>query len=334
MRVLVTGASGFIGRALCKRLAVAGISVRAVSRKRPSGNDVLQSGAEWFDCPGFARNSNWSDALDGVTHVVHLAAVAHRIGKHAIGESEMREVNVIGSTRLAEEASRAGVGHFVFVSSIGAVCSESSEPVSEFTKPRPDTAYGRSKLDAEVAIRRTLEGTKTGWTILRPPLVYGPGNPGNMARLQRAVRSGVPLPIRGIRNKRSFIFIENFVDAIMLVLAKPEAGARTFHIADGEIVSTPELVCAIASATGGSARLFACPEVLLRLVARVADWFMALRGDSSRVASYSLQRLSNSLVVDASAIRRELGWVQGVSMEAGLGRTLCGTGSRKPKAQS
>jgi nucleoside-diphosphate-sugar epimerase len=268
--------------------------------------------------------TDWSAALEGVTHVVHLAAIAHVIGGNEDKIREMWEVNAEGPVRLAECAERAGVDRFVFLSSIGAVCSAADAPVAEAAVPAPDTPYGRSKLNAENGVARILEGSSTTWAIIRPALVHGPGNPGNMARLQRAIRLGLPLPFGLMGNKRSFVFVDNLIDAILLAMTREAAASRVFHVADPEVLSTRGLVELIARASGRPARLLRFPLRALRKFARTLDWTRALVGDRRRLASYSLERLCNSLVVDASAINRELGWTSRTTLEDALRRTLAG----------
>lgn len=298
MKILVTGAGGFVGRQLVPVLAAAGWTVVAASRTRPEnavGNGVRS--------PELGPGADWRAALDGADAVVHLAGRAH-VGEVASPETEAlyRRINAEGTRALARQAAAAGVSRFVFVSSCHAVAAESADLLTETTVPRPVSAYGRSKLAAEAAVREELGGA---FTILRPPLVYGPGNLANFARLLRWVRRGVPLPIAAVRNRRSFIGVQNLADAIRACLASPAAAGRTYFPSDGEDVSSAELVRRLAAAGGRTARLFAVPAPLWNLA-------LALPG------SGPLRKLTASLFVDAAPLRAELRWTPPLTLDAGL----------------
>jgi nucleoside-diphosphate-sugar epimerase len=254
--------------------------------------------------------------------VVHLGALAHRTDpRRQPDEREFMEVNAAGTGRLAEAAVRSGnVRRFVFVSSIGAVAETSDDVVDEATPPRPVSPYGRSKLAGERALRSALGGSSTEWCVLRPVLAYGPGNPGNMARLLKLVRTGVPLPLGGIRNRRSFVFVGSLVDAIERAAA-PGAAGGVFNVADDEAVSTPELIRLVAAAAGRKARLWTAPRWSLGLAAGCGDAASAL-GIRTGVDSYSLRRLEESLEVSNRALRAATGWRPGATLADGLRLTL------------
>jgi UDP-glucose 4-epimerase len=221
----------------------------------------------------------------------------------------LRRVNVLGTERLAREAAAAGVRHFVFASSIG-VCGDETRarPFTEESKPAPRSLYARSKLEAEQALAGVAADTGLSITILRPTLIYGPGNGGNMLRLLRALERAWPLPLAGIRNRRNLAYVENVVSAIAALLAHPEIGG-TFVICDAEAVSTPELLTMLAHAIGAPARFFPLPSSLLLAVGRLVG-----RGDVIR-------RLVASLEADCSKARRALGWQPAISATEGLART-------------
>ncbi|HEY4301537.1 MAG TPA: NAD-dependent epimerase/dehydratase family protein [Candidatus Didemnitutus sp.] len=305
--VLVTGGTGFVGRNLIPALAAAGFAVRATHRNPlPSSAPA----AEWLLIPDRPEVRDWKLPLAGATHVVHLAALAHRMGRGGeVAESEYNVANHVATARLAEAVAAAGgIQRFIFVSSIGAVCPMSDQPVDENTPCRPVTAYGRSKLAAEQAVKRVLASSTSDWCILRPPLVYGPGNPGNLNRLLGLIRRRWPLPFGSIRNRRSLIYVGNLVDAVRVVLECPAASRCTFGLSDGILMSTPDLVRALAAAEGLSPRIFPFPVWALRFTAYAARTASALRGGDGARAADSLEKLCTSLAVDDSLFRRTCGW--------------------------
>jgi nucleoside-diphosphate-sugar epimerase len=293
--VLVTGANGFIGAALCSRMASAGWSVRAAVF--PSGAPV-PAGASAVPVGGVDGKTDWTAALAGVEVVVHLAARVHVMKETAVDPLEaFRSVNVEGTRRLAQSAAAAGVKRLVFLSTIGVHGASSETPLTEESPLRPHNDYSRSKLEGEAALAEASRGTGLETVIVRAPLVYGPGNKGNMDRLLSALRRGWPLPLASVRNRRSFICVDNLVDALLACAAHPGAGGKVFLVSDGTDLSTPELVRELCAGLGRPARLFPCPPALLRLA-----W----------------AGLTDSLAVDAGRIRRELGWSPGVPAADGL----------------
>lgn len=302
MKVLVTGASGFVASHLLPELRKAGISVRAASRKK-----ISSAGVEWFDCPELNASADWSEALDGISAVVHLAGRAHvpsETSGSAVEETYQR-INAGGTDALARQAAGAGVKQFLFMSSCHAVASESATALSEVTVPRPATAYGRSKLAAEAAVRLAFENTDGRFTIIRPPLVYGPGNLANFARLIDWVRSGVPLPLGGIHNRRSFLGVGNLVGFVMTCLDRPAADNRIFMPSDDEDVSTPELIRQLAGCLGRKAMLVSLPEGVLACCAKLPGLGM-------------LKKLTASLYIDQEHVRDGLGWRPPLSLRDGL----------------
>lgn len=319
--ILVTGANGFVGRHLAAAVTARGGRVRGAVRRTPTGGETGVS--EWAEVGDIGPATDWTDALRGVDTVIHLAALAHRTDpRRQPAEKEYMAVNAAGTRRLAEAVARnGGIRRFIFVSSIGAVTESSVDDVDELAIPRPVSPYGRSKWEAEEAVRETLGGTVTAWCILRPVLVYGPGNPGNMGRLFRLVRTGLPLPLGGIRNRRSFVYVGNLVDAIEAVTAAPSVLNRVFHVADEEIVSTPELIRLVAASGGSKARLWPAPKWSLAAAARCGDAAARL-GLSTGLDSYSLRRLEDSLAVSSRSLREATGWRPRASLAEGLRATL------------
>jgi nucleoside-diphosphate-sugar epimerase len=296
MRVLVTGANGFIGRALVADLARDHrVEVRASSR-----STMLSEGrVSWFKCSGFGRDFDWRSSLHDVDAVVHLAGRAHVMRETSREpEREFMAVNRDATQRLAEQSVDAGVRRFVLISSIGVHGDKSlpARPLTEQAPLRPYDAYTRSKAAAEAVTLAVTKGTATHVTILRPAMVYGEGAPGNFSRLVALVRSGLPLPFGSIRNSRSFIARESLVHAIIRCLDHPAAAGRTFVLADGIDYSTPALIREIAAGINTHARLTPCPPHMLRFGLRVMG----------KVAL--AQRLLDSLQVDASLARDILGW--------------------------
>lgn len=322
--VFVTGATGFIGRALLPRLLGEFPSVRAAVRSECSlPCDAFQVGS-------IDGNTNWANGLRGIDAVVHLAGLAHVNRPTKSDLDLMRRTNVDGTANLAQQAAQAGVRQFVFVSSIGAVCEQSEQIIDLETPCNPTTAYGQSKLDAEKALINAAAESGMEWTIIRPPLVYGPGSPGNMARLLKLIRSGLPLPLASVRNQRSFIYVENLADLIAKCLGNPKAFGKVFLASDGEDLSTAELIEKIARAEGGNlsrrqaqakpecdgggaaprgGRRFPFPPRLLQAAGRLPGLG-------------ALRKLTSSLYVDSEPIRRDLGWHPPFTLEEGLRRTL------------
>jgi nucleoside-diphosphate-sugar epimerase len=297
LRALVTGAAGFVGRAVCRRLA----PVRAAVRTTPE--PTIEGAAETVAVGDVGPGTDWADALRGIEVVVHLAARAHR----AWPEDELRRVNVEGTRRLAEAARAAGVRRLVYLSSAGVLgaCSP-GRPFTEADPPRPHDAYTRSKAEAERALAATsgLEAV-----ILRAPLVYGPGAPANFRELREAVDRERLLPLGAVKNRRHLVYVENLADAVAAAAERPEATGRTYLVADDDAVSTPDLIRRLAEALGRRARVPSVPLPLLRAAAFIL-------GQSGRLA-----RLAASFEVDASLLRRELGWRPRVPMADALRAT-------------
>lgn len=308
-RVLVTGATGFVGRALTARLVAAGASVWGTLLGWESP-DSVSAGVEPVVIEPLDGDTPWSHALAGVEVVIHLAARVHIMAESA-GDplSEFRKVNTAGTRRLAREAAAAGVKRLVFVSSVKVNGEESSVPYSEASPENPTDPYGISKWEAEQALRQIEAETGLEVVVLRPTLVYGPGVRANFLSMLKAVHRGTPLPLGSIANRRSLVYLGNLVDAVVACARESRAAGRTFLVSDGEDVSTPELLRLAASALGAKPRVLPFPVPLMRLAAK-------LTGESARVS-----RLTGSLAVDSSRIRAELGWRPPYTLRAGLKST-------------
>ena len=243
--------------------------------------------------------ADWRRALEGAQAVVHLAALAHERAEAAEKAARydlLQAVNAFGTERLARTAGELGVSRFVFTSTIG-VCGDETfgTPFTEESRPEPRSMYARSKLEAEQRLQEVASATSLAVTVLRPTLVYGPGNAGNFLRLLRLVARAWPLPFASLRNRRNLTYVGNLASAIESALAREKAGAL-FLVCDSEALSTPELVAALAAGMRRPARQFPTPAWLLRALASAVG-----RPGMGR-------RLVGSLEVDNSKLRRELGW--------------------------
>jgi nucleoside-diphosphate-sugar epimerase len=303
MRVLVTGSTGFIGRALVRLLLQHGYRVRCATR-RPT---ALPEGAELAVVGDFTERPDWQPALDGVRAVVHLAGLAHR--GQGIGEAEAyAAINVGGTVSLAEAAGRAGIERLVLLSSIAVNGDSPQRPLREEDAPRPSGAYALSKWQAEQRLVAIASRHAMAWCIVRPPLVYGAGAPGNFQRLQRAIARGWPLPLGAAAAKRSFIALDNLSAVLLRALDAPEARNGLFLASDGEDVSTAEFVRALARHMGTNLRLIPVPPVLVKAAAAC----------TGRAADAG--KLFEPLQIDISRLREQLGWRPVVTLEEGLRR--------------
>lgn len=304
--MLVTGASGFVGRTLCAELVKRGHSVRAALRT-PENFDI--AGCETVKISGIDLHTDWNHALHGVTTVIHLAARVHVMHDDASDPlEEFRRVNVAGTEHLARFAAANGVKRFVYVSSIKVNGEETSgeKVFTEMDAPSPQDPYGVSKWEAEQALHRVSQETGLEVVIVRPPLVYGSGVKGNFAQMLKVLSKGIPLPLASINNLRSLVYVGNLADALILCAIHPAAAGQTYLVSDGEDVSTSELLRQLGAAYGRPARLFPCPSALLKLSG-------ILLGKSSQMA-----RILGSLRVESSKMRNELNWKPPYSLRDGL----------------
>lgn len=303
MRVLVTGASGFVGTALCRELIARGHTVRAAVRKKNALGAALSDLHEVL-IPDIAADFDTRALVDGVDTLVHLAAVAHR----ATSETEIRRINVDAARRLAEAAA-GSVRRFVLLSSIKVHGEDSGAGAfTEGDALQPEDFYGRSKLEAEQALIEVTARGGMELVTVRPPLVYGPGVKANFLRLLRWVASGLPLPFASVHNRRSLIYLGNLIDVLVRCTEHP-AVQGPLLVCDEEIVSTPQLASRIARALDCPARIFPVPLALLRLAGTIAG-----RGDEIR-------RLTGNLAIDSSRVRRVLDWRPHYTLDEGLADT-------------
>ena len=337
--VLITGATGFVGHFLCTQLLAEGYRVRGtiLAFELPSS---LFAGVDPAVIEPLGPYTPWQHALTGIDTIIHLAARVHIMNDSASDPlTEFRKVNVAGTIQLAREAVKAGVKRLVYISSIKVNGEESAQLYTTDSPACPSDPYGISKWEAEQALRKIEAETGLEVVIVRPTLVYGPGVKANFLNMMKIIsrgiplplasiknkrsrisnfgfwilnfglKGGIPLPFASIRNRRSLIYVGNLVDALAICATHPNAAGKTYLVSDGEDVSTPELIRRTASAIGVSARLFPVPVSLMKLAGK-------LTGKSGAV-----NRLTGSLTVNSSKIRRELGWVPPFTMEEGLGET-------------
>ncbi|MFN9451334.1 MAG: UDP-glucose 4-epimerase family protein [Rubrivivax sp.] len=308
MKILVTGASGFVGSALCRMLASRRFGeVLAVHRRQPSMESPRGV------TPVFASDLDTLVAsLTGVDVVVHLAARVHQMNDEAADPLDaFRQVNTTASCRLAEAAGEAGVRRFIYLSSVK-VNGEHTAPGKPFTAadtPSPQDPYGISKAEAESILMRLHKAGGPEMVIIRPPLVYGPGVKANFQSMMRWVHAGIPLPFGSVDNRRSLVAIENLCDLIGRCVDHPEAAGQTFMVSDGEDLSTSELLRRTGRALGRPARLLPIPTSWMRTTARAMG-----KQDLA-------QRLLGSLQVDISPARERLGWTPVVRVNDALKAT-------------
>ena len=309
MKILVTGASGFVGRALVERLARDGEHTVVATVRRPPSRSV--PAVEYAIVGDLNPSTEWGAVVRGCDVVVHAAARVHLMKDPATDPlAEFRRVNVQGTLNLARQAMACGVRRFVFVSSIRVNGGETvpDRPFEPDDEPAPVDAYGRSKLEAELGLRKLLGDAGVGWVIVRPPLVYGPHVQANFLRMMRWLQRGLPLPFAGVQNQRSLIALDNLVSLLHRCSVHPSAADEVFLAADGEDLSTAELLRRMGAALGTRARLIQVPPAMLFAAAGLIG-----KGDFAR-------RLLCSLQVDAAKARAMLGWVPEVTVDEGLTR--------------
>lgn len=327
--VLITGASGFIGRHLCESFIAQGDDVVGLTR---GPNAIPVPGVRTALTPDLLDRDALRSALERVDTVVHLAGRVHAKPEgRQDPRSECRRLNVEGTRVLLEESVAAGVSRFVFISSVKAAAEQSDTALDETTAPLPVDAYGESKLEAERLVRVVARREGLHAPILRLPLVYGPGIKSNMLRLFMAVDRGLPLPLASVRNRRSFANVGNVIEAIRAVLGTPAAADETFFVSDGEDLSTPELIRRIALALGRHPRLVRVPPPALRAVGGTG--YLLSRIFRFHYTSDSLNAVLGSLFVDTSKLQHMTGYNPTVSVNEGLAQTASWLRARRTANQ-
>jgi nucleoside-diphosphate-sugar epimerase len=308
--IFVTGATGFVGRTLCPLLEKRGLRVTGAVRRQP--RVALSGVAQTITVGDIGPSTPWANALAGVDVVVHLAGRVHALRRGERDASiEYERVNVHATLQLLRSCAVSGVRRFVYVSSIK-VNGESTtqRPFSAADTPNPRDPYAQSKWQAELGLRDIANVTGVELVTLRPPLVYGPGVGANFLRLLDLVDKGVPLPLASICNRRSLIYVVNLADAIATCAIHPAAPGHTFLLSDNEDVSTPHLIRRLALAMARPVRLFPLPPSIVAVVGKAIG-----RAEETK-------RLLDSLEIDASSIRYQLGWKPPFSMDEGLSATV------------
>jgi Nucleoside-diphosphate-sugar epimerases len=306
MRVLVTGAGGFVGRKVAAAVSSLGhellLGLREVAK-------FSLDGAAYRKLDLVSSVESDYEFLSCVDVVIHTAARVHIMDDRTLDPlAAFRAVNYLGTMKLAEHCVTRGVKRFIFISSIkvNGDATPLGNPFSELDFPEPADAYGLSKFEAETALLELAEKTNMEVVIIRPPLVYGPGVKANFKYLMNWLYKGLPLPLGAIHNKRSLVYIDNLVSLITTCIAHPAAANNIFLAGDGEDLSTPDLLRRMGAALGRPAKLIPVPSWLLNLVSSAIG--------KSDVA----QRLCGSLQVDISKSKRVLGWIPPVSVNKAL----------------
>lgn len=304
MKILVTGANGFVGSSLCDRLGDRTIPFVAVTRNRATESQ--------FEIGDLNEKTDWSNALLGCDVVVHLAARVHLMSDTSCDPlSAFRAVNVNATLNFARQAFLSGVQRFIFVSSVKVNGVETrNKPFVSFDEPAPVDPYGQSKLEAEIALRELSDATGLEVVIIRPPLVYGPGVRANFLKLMQLVKMGMPLPLGAINNRRSMVALDNLVDLLILCAQHPAAAGQTFMVSDDHDVSITELLRMLADAMGKRLLLIPVPAMIIASTAK-------LLGQSAIT-----NRLLGSLQVDITHTKSTLGWQPVISTRESIGKTV------------
>ena len=306
MNFLITGATGFVGSALCQQLEQSKHTAYGVIR---TPDAVLPSSVKPILVSSIADLID-QPILSEIDVLIHLAARVHQMKDTAIDPlSEFRAVNTEATKDLAIAATAAGVKRFIYLSSIKVNGDGQSEPYTELSRPQPTDPYGISKWEAECALKTVADETGLEVVILRPPLVYGAGVRANFLNLMKLVQKGVPLPLGAVQNQRSLVYIGNLVDAIAVCATHPNAAGQTFLISDNTDISTPELIRNLAKSMDKPVRLLPISPVLLTILAQIFG------------KTATVDRLLNSLTIDSSKIRQTLDWYPLFSLQQGLDHT-------------
>ena len=301
-KIIISGASGFIGKHLIASIPNNSFRIYKISRYKTDSN------MNELIIPDINEKVLWKDHLNDTKYIIHLAACAHISNKDVTALNKFRTLNTRGTLHFAKEAALAGVKRFIFISSIGVNGTYSTIPFKNTDTPQPTEAYSVSKLDAEIGLRKISKQSGMEIVIIRPPLVYGPNAPGNFGKLIKLINSKLPLPLGAIHNKRSLVALDNLVDLIVTCIEHPKAANQTFLVSDDADVSTTELLQKMAEAMGKKAWLLPIPESWLRVCAKIVG------------KEDIISRLCGSLQVDIQHTKDTLNWHPPVTMSEQLAK--------------
>ena len=309
MRILLTGASGFIGSALLNELSKYNFYIRAAFKKFEKKEKILNPNHEYIFINDINHSTDWSPFLNNIDCIIHCAGRAHIINdKSSDPLKEYRKINLYGTINLAEHAARVGVKRFIFLSSIG-VNGNFTNKFNRFTHkdtPMPLKNYAKSKFEAENALKKISFETGLEIVIIRPPLVYGANVKGNFLRLLKLIKKGVPLPLGGINNQRSYIGLDNLINFIIFCIDHPLAKNETFLISDGDDISTPDLVKKISKFMLINNNIFSVPINFLKIGGYLFN------------KKKEIESLVESLLIDSNYAKKILNWSPPETLEKGL----------------
>jgi len=310
-KVFVTGASGFIGQSVCRTLSSLKYSVCGAIRHKNSTSSIID--IDYSVIGDITSKVNWKDLLVGYNCVIHCAGMAHIINNSENNSLETyRLINLESTKFLAEQCNAAGVKRLIFLSSIGVLGTDTNnrKPFLYSDKPNPIDNYAISKFEAEKALFQISRKTGLEIVVIRAPLVYGFNAPGNLSRLIKLISYGIPLPFGALNNKRSFIGIDNLVDALVCCIDHPEAPGKIFLVSDGEDLSTTELIKNIRVAMRSSSNLFPVPISFLKFVSNIMGF------------QKEMNKLTDSLQVDIGYTKKLLNWSPALTIQEGIRKMI------------
>ena len=308
-RLLITGANGFLGKYLCEESKNLGFLVRAATRTPYD----FSEGIENIVVGDIDAHTDWTKALFDCDAVIHLAAHVHVMCEKKMDVlDKFRQTNVFATEQLARSAAINRVKRFVYISSIGVngLFTEGDAKFSERDIPSPYSPYTISKWESEVLLKTISKETNLEIVIVRSPLIYGLGAPGNFDQMLKVLSKNIPLPFLGVRNKRDFVYVKNLVSALIACVTHPKATGETYLVSDGEAISTADLLSYLSEALGNPIRLFEMPLWMLKLIGKIT------RRNSE------IEKLLSSLQINSSKIRDDLGWSPPYSVRDGLKESI------------
>lgn len=322
-RVFVTGASGYVGRRLVRNLINRGCRVRGLYRHSSEVPSI--NGLDVVRCADIASIGNWEELISGCNTVVHCAGLAHQTDYQDGLDQKMHRTNAEATENLVSGIrSLGGVERLIFISSV-AVLEHGSGRLNEHTPAAPKSAYGHSKLVGEGAVLGLSETSNVEAVVLRPPMIYGPGAPGNLGRLAGLIRRGIPLPFLSINNRRTFMSIDGLIETLWRLVDSPNCCSGTYLVSDSMSLSIDEVCRAIGDGVSRRARLFRVPRGLFT----VANWFLSAVPErwlrKTPLESDILDKLIGDLEVDSSKLERLLEWRATIDVSESISRSFAET---------